>query len=58
MNKTLVRRYGAYVIVIAVTVLVVSIFSGNLIRNTSRRQTIDTLTETALIFEKLLVSNE
>ena len=58
MNRTLVRRYGAYVLTITVTVLAVSFYSGNLIKSASERQTIDTLTETALIFKKVLVSAE
>ena len=58
MNKTLIRRYAAYILAIAVTVLFVSIFSGRLIRDASRRQTVHTLEETARIFKQLLLSNE
>lgn len=55
MNKTQVRRYGAYVTVIAVTVLLVSIFAGRLVSKNANRQTIDTLAEAAAIFREALV---
>ena len=58
MNKTLTRRYLAYLIIIAVTVIVVSLYAGSLTRRISYRQTVKTLREAASIIMSTLFTED
>jgi two-component system phosphate regulon sensor histidine kinase PhoR len=58
MYKTLTRRYLAYLIIIAVTVIVVSLYAGNLTRRIAYRQTVKTLREAASIIMSTLFAED
>ena len=54
VNRTLIRRYLACVVVIAATVVIVSFYAGRIVKSNSYRQTEKTLTDFAVSLQSVL----